>query len=177
MKLAFLAFLLVFLVVPLAHASVGMGISDYDSNVNVIGGRTVKVGQVTNTGNETLVFSYVWKQVNATVKMTLPVSCINDNFTLQPDGRFEPAILIGDYNESFVGNYTGVVEITASYPVQSGNMVLPGATFHVSVTATLPDQPQSAGNALAFIILTACIVAVVLSVALYFEWKQGKRKL
>jgi cell division protein YceG involved in septum cleavage len=183
-KLAFFAFLLVFLVLPLAYGSVGMGISDYDSKTAITGSTTIKVGKVTNTGNETLILSWVWKQTNATVNMTLPISSVFynwegqiriGNYTLEPNESFEPAIQVGDYSESFVGNYTGIVQIKASYPVQGGgDQVVPGGMVHV--TLIVNDSPgQQKQDALRLVILLVCVLSLVFALVLFYARQQLKK--
>jgi hypothetical protein len=167
-KLAFLAVLLVFLAVPLARASVGIGVSDYDVKQTVNGPSIIDVGKVTNTGNETLVFLAVWKQTNSTVNMTLPVTS-GGNWTGEPGQSFEVAIVLGRYNESYVGNYSGIVEIKGSYTIQGGgDMVVPGAECHVTLMVNdLPGQQKQ--DPLPFIVFIGCILAIAVSLGIYVE--------
>jgi hypothetical protein len=172
MKLAFLAVLVVFLVLPLTYGSAGLGITDYDLKVSIIGQANIKVGKVTNTGNETLTFSYVWKQTNSTVNMTLPVAS-GENYTAEPGQSFEPTIIIGNYNESFAGNYSGIVEIKGSYSVQGGNAILPGATFHVSLIVNdVPDQQTQ--YPVTLVVSLLCVVGIGV-LGLYSILRQRKQ--
>lgn len=174
MKLAFIAFLLVLLVVPLARASVGLGVSDYDTKVIVNRPISFAVGKVTNTGNETLVFSYVWKQTNATANMILPVT-VGENCTVLAGQSFEPTITIGMFNESFAGNYTGIVQIKGSYPAQGGgNQVVPGGMVHVTLIVNDPLDQQKQ-DTLPFVVFVVCILvfaASVLTVGVYFLFRK-----
>jgi hypothetical protein len=179
MKLAFLLVLAVFLVLPLADASVGLGVSDYDTKVIVNRPISFAVGKVTNTGNETLVFSCVWKQTNSTVIMTLPVTSEYVNYTVVGGQSFEPTVTVGQYNESFAGKYSGVVEIKGSYVVQGGgDMVVPGAECHVTLMVNdLPGQQKQ--DTLPFIVFIGCILGIAVTLGIYTEWKRLKvrRKL
>lgn len=161
---------------PLAWASAGIGSSDYDVKQTVNGSSIIPVGKVMNIGNESLTISVVWKQTNATVNMTLPVDSEYWNFTADPGQSFEVAIVVGQYNASFVGNYSGVVDVRAYYAVQGGNAIIPGTEFHVSLVATLPDQPSKPDKLLAFV-FAICIIAVASSVGGCFLFRKRHKPL
>jgi hypothetical protein len=172
------ALILLFLVVPLVHGSVGIGCSDYDLKVVASEQLSVTVGQITNIGNVTLFVSYVWQQTNSTVNMTLPVSSKYANYTLLPGARFEPVVIIGTYNDSFAGNYSGIVQASSTYAVQgSGDAVVPGAAFHLFITVGNPPVPKKESFAFLYIALVVAIAVIVLLVCLYWvvtrkAWKR-----
>jgi hypothetical protein len=69
---------------------------------------------------------------------------------------------------------TNADDSTGSHPVQSGNAILPGATFHVSLIVNdLPDQQNQ--DTLALVIFTVCILGVAIGLGIYYKWKRLNR--
>ena len=158
-KAVAVAFLLVFLALPLAEATLSIGYSDYDAHVSVgLDGKTFSVGKITNNGNVTLTYSLRWIQADSTVKMVLPVR--GNNFTLAPGQSFEPSVTVEQVNSSYVGNYAGVMQLEGGLEQtgESGMSFVPTGQFHVAVQI-IDSKAKKPENFWLFLTLAGGLIA------------------
>lgn len=161
---------------------VGLGVSHYDPHSSVKLGttETVLVAQVNAVGDEPLMVVASWKQTSG--NLTLPVHVNISDFQLEPNTAKEIFIIVDvPSNESFLGNYTGEVELNCQYVKQvKGNPTVPGGTAKAWIMVTPKEivvpSPESS-SLIPFWVLGTLVVTLFYSLivgSVYIVYRRRK---